>query len=48
MCFTLRVYDLQHEGTHGGIFTEGECSFMAEDAPTPFEHGRRRCFMGTV
>jgi hypothetical protein len=41
MCFTLHVYDLQHEGPHGGLSTEGERSFMAEDTPAPFEHGRR-------
>jgi hypothetical protein len=29
----LRDYDLQHEGPHGGLSTEGECSSMVEDAP---------------
>jgi hypothetical protein len=33
LCFTLHNYDLQHEGLHGGISTEGELSSMAEDAP---------------
>jgi hypothetical protein len=31
-----------------GLSTEGERSFMAEDAPAPFEPGRRRHVMGTV
>jgi hypothetical protein len=39
VCFTLRVYDLQHEGPHGGLSTEGERSSMAEDAPATFEPG---------
>jgi hypothetical protein len=48
VCFTLRVYDLQHEGPHGGLSIEGERSFMTEDTPAPFELGLRRCVMGTV
>ena len=44
---TSRLY-LQHEGTHGGLSTKGECSSMVEDAPTTTEHGRRRRVMGTV
>jgi hypothetical protein len=36
---TSRLY-LQHEGPHGGLSTEGEHSFMVEDAPTTTEHGR--------
>jgi hypothetical protein len=41
VCFTLHVYNLQHEGPHGGLSTERECSFMEEDVIAPFEHGRR-------
>jgi hypothetical protein len=37
-----------HEGPHGGLSTEGECSSMVEDTPTPAEHGHRRRVMGTV
>jgi hypothetical protein len=48
VCFTLCVYDLQHEGPHGGLSTEGERLFMAEDAPAPFEPGLRRHNLGTV
>jgi hypothetical protein len=36
--FTSRIY-LQHEGPHGGLSTEGECSSMVEDAPVAIEHG---------
>jgi len=39
VCFTLCVYDLRHEGPHGGLSTEGELLFMVEDAPAPFEPG---------
>jgi hypothetical protein len=45
--FTSRLY-LQHEGLHGGLSAEGECSSMVEDAPATTEHGRRRRVMGTV
>jgi hypothetical protein len=45
--FTSRLY-LQHEGLHGGLSTERECSSMMEDAPATIEHGRRRRVMGTV
>ena len=48
VCFTLCVYDLQHEGPHGGLSTEGERSSMEEDALATFEHGRRRRVMGNV
>jgi hypothetical protein len=48
LCFTLRDYDIQHEGLHGGISTEGERSSMAEDASATFEHGLRRRVMGTT
>jgi hypothetical protein len=48
MCFTLHIYDLLHEGPHGGPSTEGERSSMAEDAPTIFEHDHRQCVMETV
>jgi hypothetical protein len=40
-------YDLQHEGLHGVLSTEEECSSMAKDAPATFEHGHRQCVMGT-
>jgi hypothetical protein len=30
---------LQHEGLHGGISTEGERSYMVEDAISTIEHG---------
>jgi hypothetical protein len=33
---------------HGGLSTEGERSFMAEDAPATFERGLRRRVMGNV
>jgi hypothetical protein len=26
VCFTLCIYDLQHEGPHGGLSTKGERS----------------------
>ena len=45
--YTARLY-LQHEGPHGSLSTGGERSYMVEDAPTAFEHGRRRRVMGTV
>jgi hypothetical protein len=48
MCFTPRTYNLQREGLHGGLPTEEEHSYMAEDAPATFEHGRRRRVMGIV
>jgi hypothetical protein len=48
LCFTLHDYDIQHEGMHGGISTEGERSSMAEDASATFEHGLRRHVMGTT
>jgi hypothetical protein len=48
MCFTHRIYDLQHEGLHGGISTKEERSSMAEDTPAPFEPGCRRCVMGNI
>jgi hypothetical protein len=35
---TSRLY-LQHEGPHGDISTEGECSFMVEESPATTEHG---------
>jgi hypothetical protein len=41
---TSRLY-LQHEGPHGGLSTERECSSMVEDTPTITEHGRRRRVM---
>jgi hypothetical protein len=41
VCFTLRVYELQHEGLHGSLSTKGECSSMVEDTPTTAEHGRQ-------
>jgi hypothetical protein len=46
MCFTLRDYDLQHEGLHGGLSTEGERSSMVEDAPTTIEHGQSKTCHG--
>jgi hypothetical protein len=39
VCFTLHVYDLQHEAPHDGISTKGECSFMEKDG---------RLVMGTL
>ena len=44
---TLRLY-LQHEGSHVGLPTKGEHSFMVEYAPTAAEHGRRGVVMVTV
>jgi hypothetical protein len=37
----LHDYDVQHEGLHGGLSTEGEHSSMVEDTPATFEHGRQ-------
>jgi hypothetical protein len=41
-------HDLQYEGLQGSLPTEGERSFMVEDAPATLEHGSRRRVMGTV
>jgi hypothetical protein len=48
MCFTLRDYDLEHEGLQGNLSIEGEHSSMVEDALAAIEHGSRRCLMGTI
>ena len=40
--------NLQHEGLHDNLSTEGKYSSMVEDTPTTAEHGRRRGVMGTV
>jgi hypothetical protein len=42
------VYNLQHEGPHGGLSTEKVHSSMVEDSPTTFEHDHRQRVMRIV